>query len=417
MRLPKFLNVRPVLSGPNGRYGTPRHAEFFCELSTRLTQVCADVADSLFRQKGRSNSAATKKWLDISPFIAAIAHIIRVRPQEKMRRVTTRRGVAFVQDKQVAAYRAICLLVGKMMRVKASVPSSAHETVTRAIGVSRPIPAPRLFAQNKKVIETLCGAELLPAAGWLKRRRALATRLGVVFSRAGQGAVLLLVAYSTPVLAQGTIVQSGPVVAFHGPAFFQNGIVGDWGTVTSPFINQLGLFNGVNCPFGISSQTSPGPPTSQYSLFSVCQTNTLTTLKFYGYNGLGAPGLAFDFAGMIYTFPFATSVNANATVTSVTATGSTALGASSQIVAVKTASASAVTIVLPAASSFPACPGTALSCPVITVKDVYGDSATGQITVTTADAINIDGPTSVYTLPFGQQSADFVLLGTSWMVK
>ena len=214
------------------------------------------------------------------------------------------------------------------------------------------------------------------------------------------------------------VQQSGPVTPFHLGIWFQNAYLQDAGWTGAPYVSSLGLFNGTSCPFGISSQSGPGYPTGQYSMFSICQTNSLTTFNFQGLNGLGAPGLQFNFNGTIFPFPFSGGgSSSNVTVTPISSTGSTALSAFSQIVAVKTSSASAVTIVLPAASSFPTCPAATFSCPVITVKDVYGDSSTGQITVTTADSIHIDGPTSTYYLPFQQQSADFVLLGTSWMVK
>ncbi len=215
----------------------------------------------------------------------------------------------------------------------------------------------------------------------------------------------------------GTIAQSGPVTSFHAAAFFENGVAGDGGTPSTPYVSSLGLFGGSDTPFGVSSQATAGTFTDPYAQFSITQTDTLTSFNFSGLNGQGAPGLQFDFNGTIYPFPFTNSAAANATATFVTTTGSTALGAFSQIAVVLTAAAAAVTIVLPHASSFPTCPAAALSCPIITVKDAYGNASTGLITVTTPDGLLIDGFSSYTGLSAPLQSADFVLLGTSWMVK
>jgi hypothetical protein len=117
------------------------------------------------------------------------------------------------------------------------------------------------------------------------------------------GMVAALVAMGSPALAQGSIQQAGPVVAYHPPAFYANGVVGDGGTPSSPVLNSLGLFNGANCPFGISSQTGPGVSLSAYSQLTICQTPTTTTFKVQGLNGQATPSVQFDIGGTIYPFP------------------------------------------------------------------------------------------------------------------
>lgn len=214
----------------------------------------------------------------------------------------------------------------------------------------------------------------------------------------------------------GTIVQSGPIVQFHCAAFFENGVAGDGGAPGTPFASALGIFGGSETPFSISSQVTPGVFTDPYAQFSVTQTDTITSFNFSGLNGQSAPSLQFNFNGTIFQFPFGTGSGGNATITLVTSTGSTSLGAFSQVVAIKTASAVAVNIVLPPSASFPGVPATALSAPIITVKDAYQNASTGLISVTAADGKLIDG-FSTYTMPINLQAADFVLLGTSWMVK
>lgn len=115
----------------------------------------------------------------------------------------------------------------------------------------------------------------------------------------------LIGALALPVAAcaQGAVQQSGAITAYHAPYWFSNGVVGDGGYPTKPFLNALGLFNGSNCPLGVSSQTGPGVSTSPYSLFTLCQTNTTSTLTFAGVNGQANPAVYFNIGGVNYGFP------------------------------------------------------------------------------------------------------------------
>ena len=109
--------------------------------------------------------------------------------------------------------------------------------------------------------------------------------------------------FATVALAQGTVQQSGPVVPFHTPIWFQNGIVGDGGTPASPNSNSLGLFNGSNCPFGISSQTGPATSTAEHSQLQICQSDTATTFVINGVNGEPTPSVFFNIGGTLFPFP------------------------------------------------------------------------------------------------------------------
>ena len=104
----------------------------------------------------------------------------------------------------------------------------------------------------------------------------------------------------TAVFAQGAIQQSGPVTTFHAPAWYSNGYLMDGGTPATPYLNSLGLFGGANCPFGVSSQTSSGLSSSPYSMFTICQTASTTTLNFAGVNGQAAPNVVFNIGGTPY---------------------------------------------------------------------------------------------------------------------
>jgi hypothetical protein len=129
-------------------------------------------------------------------------------------------------------------------------------------------------------------------------------------------AVVALCAMASLAKAQGAVVQSGPVTPFHSSAWSSNGVVGDGGSPQTPFLSSLGLFNGSNCPFGISSQTGPGVSTSPYALFTICQTPTTSTLVFAGVNGQANPSVFFNIGGVNYPFPGGYG-NVNGPVTSV----------------------------------------------------------------------------------------------------
>lgn len=115
--------------------------------------------------------------------------------------------------------------------------------------------------------------------------------------------LLLALCIAPAALAQGSVQQSGPVTPFHAPAWLSNGYLMDGGSPSAPFVNALGLFGGSACPLGVSSQPSAGLSTSQYSLFTVCQTGAATTFKFYGINGQATPNVYFDIGGTVYPFP------------------------------------------------------------------------------------------------------------------
>ena len=141
-------------------------------------------------------------------------------------------------------------------------------------------------------------------------------------------AVLLLSACVTPpALAQNAVVQSGAIVPFHGTSWFGNSVIGDAGTPSTPYVSSFGLFNGANCPFGISSQTGPGPSGDPHSLFTICQTLGATTFNVQGVGGQPTPSVYFNIGGTLYPFPgtgtgTVTSVGISGGATGLTATGS-----------------------------------------------------------------------------------------------
>lgn len=114
---------------------------------------------------------------------------------------------------------------------------------------------------------------------------------------------LLTLVIVFPAFAQGVVQQSGPVTAFHGASWLQNGIVTDAGTAAAPALDAMGLFDGADCPFGVSSQTSPGSSMSPFSQFTICQTDDTTTLTFAGVNGQPDPSVVFNIGGTDYPFP------------------------------------------------------------------------------------------------------------------
>jgi hypothetical protein len=117
------------------------------------------------------------------------------------------------------------------------------------------------------------------------------------------GMIAAILAMSGEAMAQGSVQQAGPIVPYHPPAFYANGVIGDGGNNTSPFLSATALFGGTSCPLSVSSQTGPGVSVAQYGLLTVCQTNTATTFTVIGVNGLATPGVFFNIGGVTYPFP------------------------------------------------------------------------------------------------------------------
>jgi hypothetical protein len=103
--------------------------------------------------------------------------------------------------------------------------------------------------------------------------------------------------------AQGVVQQSGPIVPFHVPVWGSNGVIMDGGSPQAPAVSALGMFNGSQCPFGISSQAGPNVGVTPYSQFTICQTLTTSTLTFSGLNGASPPTVYFNIGGVNYAFP------------------------------------------------------------------------------------------------------------------
>lgn len=135
--------------------------------------------------------------------------------------------------------------------------------------------------------------------------RGFCTRLALIAST-----LIALIGIGSPVRAQA-VQQIGAIVPYHPMVGYQNGYIADGGNTDSPFVNALGVFNGQNCPVGISSQTSPGVSTTPYSLLSICQTGATTTFKVQGINGQATPNVVFNIGGVDYPFPGASGGNVN----------------------------------------------------------------------------------------------------------
>lgn len=100
-----------------------------------------------------------------------------------------------------------------------------------------------------------------------------------------------------------SVEQSGPVTPFHPAAWFGNGVIADGGNSTAPFLDAVGLFDGANAPFSISSQPGPGVDPTPHSQFSITQTDETTTFNFLGVNGNPTPNVEFNIGGVVLPFP------------------------------------------------------------------------------------------------------------------
>lgn len=113
----------------------------------------------------------------------------------------------------------------------------------------------------------------------------------------------------------------------------------------------------------------------------------------------------------------ATGSVGNATVTTVASSGTITVSAGSQTISQNEASVATTTYVLPPATSFPTCPTSPKSCPVIIIADTaYNVSTAAPMIVTASGGINV-GQTTTFLMPFPGQSQKFTLLGLSWLVN
>lgn len=199
------------------------------------------------------------------------------------------------------------------------------------------------------------------------------------------------------------VLQSGPVVPFHAPAWFGNGIVADGGNSTTPFINSLALFNGSNCPLSVSSQTGAGASTSPHSQLSICQTDTATTFNIQGVNGQPAPSLQFNIGGTTYPFPSAVE---GLTTTMISSSITAQVG---QSYGVKT-SLGAYTVTLPSVASLS-------DGATIWVTDIDDNAQSNNITIagSGSDKINFfNSQLTSLVLNHVSAGASFVLRGGAW---
>lgn len=146
----------------------------------------------------------------------------------------------------------------------------------------------------------------------------------------------LLLQDSQPV-AQGGVLQSGPVTPYHGPIWYSNGIIGDSGSASGLGSNgptaaglseQLLTVHGSGTPPYASVGSGPGgtnwcdydaPVTNATGYHFLCVSPNAQGggLINYGYGGGASPlPFYFIFNGTTYQFPFVTSgiVGPNSTV-------------------------------------------------------------------------------------------------------
>lgn len=274
-------------------------------------------------------------------------------------------------------------------------------------------------------------------------------------------AIAAALLFSFAAYAQGTIQQSGPVTSGHAPMWVFNGIVTDSGPASGGAFGQgmnEGLFvvrgtgtapyaNAGTGPLGTNlcdyDAAPAGGTTSHYLCFSPNAVGGGAIV--YGSTNPGAQlPLQFIINGVTYPFPGpgggsvagpATTISGDyacwnstsgtllsdcgsggVTVANITASGSIAVTAHSQVVVVNKLTPAATSVILPASSSFPNCPAQPNGCPQITVKDGGDNASTYPITVSTADAKNIDtAPSFIISSNLG--FAHFVLIGSSWVVE
>lgn len=100
---------------------------------------------------------------------------------------------------------------------------------------------------------------------------------------------------ATPVGAQ-TVNQSGVVSPGHAGCWVTSGLLKDGGSPSNFQCNALGLYNGANSPFAISSQTASGALPASYCTLTLGATTTASLLTANNQSGAGCP-LTMTFGG------------------------------------------------------------------------------------------------------------------------
>lgn len=110
----------------------------------------------------------------------------------------------------------------------------------------------------------------------------------------------MLLGLATSAFAQA-VQQSGSVTAGHAGCWATTGVLQDCGTVTTPRLNALGLYNGSSSPLGIVSTTVAGAPTGQYARLSFGVSTTAATISVLPFGGLGTVPLNININGTTYS--------------------------------------------------------------------------------------------------------------------
>ena len=273
-----------------------------------------------------------------------------------------------------------------------------------------------------------------------------------------KGLLFFVALLPTAALAQGAIQQSGPIVPFHLPIWFQNGVQGDGGsasgvsssgsifagasesllilhgTGTPPFANAG------SGPFGTNACNYDAPVNNATGYHYLCFSPNAQGGGLIAYgagNGAAQLPLSMILNGITYQFPFVLSgiVGPPTTVISDLACWGNTVGTllsdcgpnpnALRIIAsgtTDTATAADVTIAWNSAAtsakteSLYAC-GSAQKGDQITIKDEKGNSSTYPVGIDANGGNTIDG-LSVYYLAFNLQSAWLQCDGSgNWIVK
>ncbi len=291
--------------------------------------------------------------------------------------------------------------------------------------------------------------------------------------------LIALAVTGTAANAQSTLLQGGAITPGHVPMYInsysQQPIVMDSGPASggAPGIglSEIGITErGSGIPpfanagtgyLGTDFCNYDAPITNNSGYHALCMGPNAQGGALISYNAFGTAAalpLSIEVNGVTETFPFgsggggvavqqngtpiltpATTLNfigatvtqssstANITISGgggsdgtpvdyVTSSGSvTAPVGLQEFIAINKTTPAATSVILPAASNWPACPATG-NCPVYVIKDDAGNAATYNITVTSSDSKNFDGSSS-YVLNNNHESVNITFNGTQWDIN
>lgn len=231
----------------------------------------------------------------MAPLFHHVGRIFGCRSEKEMGRSHAAPIVAGMADKKSLVVRTIEVSVRKSVRKKLSVFTSTSTQKAISLVMHDPTPFPASVAYLEGLVK-MAGVATILCAKAFTHKPAIANDAGF-FSRIGSSWVrhalvclTLSLLFSSELFAQSqSIRQSGSVTAKHASCWVANGVLGDCGSASIPFLSSIGTV-GQGSTICANSAANTGPY-NQICFGANTSSNAAITVQNYG----GAPAVSLDF--------------------------------------------------------------------------------------------------------------------------